>query len=257
MLPPIMDAVQASKGVKHSLRRMVIFFATPELLERTGKVFGNVWCHGFGSTEQGAPTTRLTFEEAAESPKRLGSVGRNASPFFEMAIMNDQGERLRAGEVGEIVVRSAMSASTYWNLKEESARAFFPGGWFRPNDIGYMDADGFLYYLDRAKDRIATARGVVYPHVVETAVLRHPAVANCGVVGIGEPGKQVVVAAALLKAGEKPSPSMAAAILALDAPDLPEHERPARIVFVEELPTVLGGAKVQREVLQKRIAALG
>jgi len=257
MLAPIMDVIQASKSTKHNLRRMVIFFATPELLERTGRIFGNVWCHGFGSTEQGAPTTRLTFDEAAESPRRLGSVGRNASPFFEMAIMNDKGERLRAGEVGEIVVRSAMSASTYWNLKEESARAFFPGGWFRPNDIGYIDTDGFLYYLDRAKDRVVTARGVVYPHVVETAVLRHQAVANCGVVGIGEPGKQFVVAAVLLKAGENQSASLASAILATAAQALPEQERPARVVFVAELPTVLGGAKVQREVLQKRIAALG
>jgi len=78
-----------------------------------------------------------------------------------------------------------MSAGSYWGLPEKTEESFFAGGWFRPNDIGYIDDDGFLYYLDRAKDRITTAAGVVYPHVVEAVLLRHPSVSNCGVVGLG------------------------------------------------------------------------
>ena len=256
MLPPIIDAIEARGAAKLNMRRMVIFFATPELLDRAAAVFGHAWCHGFGSTEQGAPTTRLTAEEAKFSRHRLESVGRNASPFFEMAIMDERGRRLAAGEVGEIVVRSAMSVGTYWDLKDKTEEAFFPGGWFRPNDIGYIDGDGFLYYLDRAKDRILTASGVVYPHVVEAAVLRHQAVANCGVVGLGDPGSQSVVAAVVVKDHEAKSSATAAAILEIAARGLPAHARPERVVLVDELPTVLGGAKVQREVLQKRLAAL-
>jgi acyl-coenzyme A synthetase/AMP-(fatty) acid ligase len=256
MLPPILDALEARDVGSHKLERVVIFFATPDLIERTSKVLGNVWCHGFGSTEQGAPTTRLTWSDAGASPKRIESVGRAASPFFEMAVMNEKGERLPAGSVGEIVVRSAMSAGSYWELPDKTDQSYFPGGWFRPNDIGYIDDKGFLFYLDRAKDRITTEKGVVYPHVVETAVLRHAAVANCGVVGIGGSARQSVVAAVLLRHGSTRSPTLASDIIAMASKGLSDHERPHRVVFVDELPTVLGGAKVQREVLKQRIGEL-
>ncbi len=256
MLPPILDALEARNVGSHKLKRVVIFFATPELLERTSKVLGNAWCHGFGSTEQGAPTTRLTWSDAGASPKRIESVGRAASPFFEMAVMNEKGERLPAGSVGEIVVRSAMSAGNYWELPDKTDQSYFPGGWFRPNDIGYIDDEGFLFYLDRAKDRITTEKGVVYPHIVETAVLRHAAVANCGVVGIGASARQSIVAAVLLRNGSTRSSGLASDIIAMASAGLSDHEGPHRVVFVNELPTVLGGAKVQREVLKQRIDEL-
>jgi acyl-CoA synthetase (AMP-forming)/AMP-acid ligase II len=255
MLPPILELIKARGGIKHSLRRMVIFFATPELLQAVTAVLGPVWCHGFGSTEQGAPTTRLTWHEAQEKPARLASVGRNASPFFEMAVVNERGIRLKPGQVGEIVVRSAMSTSQYWNLPDKTKESFLPGGWFRPNDIGYLDEEGFLYYLDRAKDRIHTAAGIVYPHVVESALLRHDAVAHCGVVGMGATGAQEVVAAVLLKPNISATPAIEHEILEAARSALAACEVPKRIVFVPDLPTVLGGAKVQREVLQQRLAA--
>jgi acyl-CoA synthetase (AMP-forming)/AMP-acid ligase II len=257
MLPAIADALVARGAAKTHMRRMVIFFATPELLDLATRLFGRAWCHGFGSTEQGAPATRLTSEEAAESRKRLESVGRPASPFFEMAVVDEKGQRLPPGEVGEIVVRSAMSAGSYWNLGEKTDEAFFPGGWFRPSDIGYIDEDGFLYYLDRAKDRIVTSGGVVYPHLVEAILLRHSSVANCGVVGLGALGKQSVLAAVVLKNPDEAAPVAEAAILALAAANLPAHARPTRVAFVDDLPTVLGGAKVQREVLQRRLSSQG
>jgi acyl-coenzyme A synthetase/AMP-(fatty) acid ligase len=256
MLPPILDAMEARGVAGHNLKRVVIFFATPDLLERASRVLGKVWCHGFGSTEQGAPTTRLSWSDAEGSSKRMESVGRGASPFFELAVMNERGERLPAGAVGEIVVRSAMSTGSYWGLPDKTVESYFPGGWFRPNDIGYIDEEGFLFYLDRAKDRITTESGVVYPHMVETAVLRHADVANCGVVGIGGADRQAVVAAVLLKNSASRSATLASEIVGLAGNGLADHERPSRIVFVDELPTVLGGAKVQREVLKQRISEL-
>ncbi|HWZ07243.1 MAG TPA: class I adenylate-forming enzyme family protein [Bradyrhizobium sp.] len=255
MLPPILELIGARGGIEHKLQRMVIFFATPELLQAVTATLGPVWCHGFGSTEQGAPTTRLTCQEAQEKPARLASVGRNASPFFEMAVVDERGTRLKPGQVGEIVVRSAMSTSQYWNLPDKTEESFLPGGWFRPNDIGYLDEEGFLYYLDRAKDRIHTGAGIVYPHVVESALLRHDTVAHCGVVGIGTIGTQEVVAAVLLKPNIAATPAIEREILEAARSALAASEVPKRIVFVPDLPTVLGGAKVQREVLQQRLAA--
>lgn len=254
LLTPVLDAVEQRGGLEHGLRRMVVFFGTAELLERTTEVLGPIWAHGFGSTEQGAITTRLLPSEVGERQERLQSVGRPGGPFFEVAIFDDSGKRLGPGQVGEIAVRSAMSIGEYWGLPDKTRESFFPGDWFRPFDVGYLDEDGFLFYADRAGDKIATAGGVVFPHLVETTVLRHGAVANCGVVGLGAPGEQQVVAAVLLKADRDGSDELAEEILAGTA-DLAGHERPVRVVFVDELPTVLGGAKVQRQALREQLAS--
>jgi acyl-coenzyme A synthetase/AMP-(fatty) acid ligase len=253
LLTPVLDAVERRGGLEHRLRRMVVFFGTAELLERTTQLLGPIWAHGFGSTEQGAITTRLLPTEVGERRERLQSVGRPGGPFFEVAIFDDNGKRLGPGQVGEIAVRSAMSIGEYWGLPEKTREAFSPGDWFRPFDVGYLDEDGFLYYADRAGDKITAAGGVVFPHLVETAVLRHEAVANCGVVGLGEPGEQQVVAAVVLKADRTGSTELVEEILAGTA-DLPGHERPSRVMFVDELPTVLGGAKVQRQALREQLA---
>ena len=256
-LTPVLDEVERRGGVEHALRRMVVFFGTPDLLRRTTELLGPIWAHGFGSTEQGAVTTRLLPHEVAERAERMASVGRAGSPFFELAIMDPDGNRLGPGRIGEITVRSAMSEGGYWGLPDKTADALFPGGWFRPFDVGYLDEDGFLYYADRAADTIRTAAGVVYPHLVEAAVLRHRAVANCGVVGLGEPGRETVVAAVLLKDPGNPTPGLAEEILTDAQAGLEEHERPARVVLVAELPTVLGGAKVQRAALKQQLSESG
>jgi acyl-CoA synthetase (AMP-forming)/AMP-acid ligase II len=257
MLPPILDAIEAKPNLKLQLRRATIYFATPELLERTDRVLGPIWCHGYGSTEQGGPTARLTAEDVVEHPRRLESVGRPASVFNELAVVDEAGSKLPANSVGEVVARSAMSSNHYWNLPEETAGAFFAGNWFRPKDIGYFDESGFLYYLDRAKDRIETSAGVVYPHVVEAVILGHKAVANCGVVSIPNGQTQNIVAAVLLRDGIKGDIALERDLLNRAASSLPEHQRPRQVRFVAELPTVLGGAKVQREQLQKALMEKG
>jgi acyl-coenzyme A synthetase/AMP-(fatty) acid ligase len=95
---------------------------------------------------------------------------------------------------------------------------------------------------------------VVYPHLVEAAILRHELVANCGVVGVGGEESQEIVAAVVLKPGAAGSDAVRDEIAAR-AGELKEHERPSRIVFVDELPTVLGGAKVQRQALKGQLEA--
>lgn len=251
---PILDEVEKRGGIDHQLRRVVIFFGSADLLERTTELLGPVWAHGFGSTEQGAITTRLLPGDLAANPERLHSVGRPGGPFFEIAIKDPDGTVLGPNEAGEICVRSAMSLGSYWGLPELTDKASFPGDWFRPSDVGYLDEDGFLYYSDRAGDTILTATGAVYPHLVEAAIIRHEAVYNCGVVGVGDTGAQVPVAVVKLKAGRLPSDGLAEQILASVTRDLKDHERPTRLEFRDELPTVLGGAKVQRSQLREQLS---
>lgn len=251
---PILDEIEQRGGIDHSLQRVVIFFGTADLLDRTTALLGPVWAHGFGSTEQGAITTRLLPIDLDGSPHRRNSVGRPGSPFFEIGIKDPDGHDLGPNEVGEICVRSAMSLGSYWGLPELTAKASFADDWFRPSDIGYLDDDGFLYYSDRAGDTITTSAGAVYPHLVEAAIVRHDAVSNCGVVGVGADGAQVPVAAVKLRSGREPSPELAQEIIDFAAAELTEHERPTRVEFMEELPTVLGGAKVQRSVLRDQLS---
>jgi acyl-CoA synthetase (AMP-forming)/AMP-acid ligase II len=143
-----------------------------------------------------------------------------------------------------------MSCGRYWDEPQLTERALSAGGWFRSGDLGALDEEGFLTYVDRARDAISTADGAVYPHEVEAAVLRHAAVANCGAVGLGEEGAQEVVAAVVMKPEARAD---ARAIAALAAEHLPASAGP-RVVIVSELPVVLGGAKVQRDVLRGQLS---
>ncbi len=254
MLAAVLDEIAMRPRFEHRLRRLVTLFATPELLNRTTELLGAVWCHGYGATEQGAPTTRLTPAEAASNDSLMGSVGRSASPALELRIVDPSGQDVGVGAAGEIVVRSAMSTGSYWQDGELTAAAYLPGGWFRSRDLGYLDDAGFLFYIDRAQDAIETAAGSIYPHEIENAVLSHPAVAGCGAVGLGPAGEQRVIAAVLLKPGHPDSEQTTEEIATVAARQVAEDARP-RIVIVSELPTVLGGAKVQREVLRGRLAA--
>ena len=253
MLTMVLDEIEKRQRFEHHLRRLVTLFATPELLSRATQLLGPVWCHGYGATEQGAPATRLTATETASDESLRGSVGRPASPSLELRIVDSSGAEVPRGTAGEIVVRSAMSTSSYWQDDALTSAAYLPGGWFRSRDLGYVDDKGFLFYIDRAQHAIETVAGTVYPHEIENAVLSHPAVSNCGAVGVGPTGEQGVIAAVLLKPDQRQSEQLTAEIATAAAQHLAEHAWP-RVLVVSELPTVLGGAKVQRDVLRERLA---
>ncbi|HEU0191526.1 MAG TPA: class I adenylate-forming enzyme family protein [Mycobacterium sp.] len=253
---PVLDVIESRGGIDHRLRRVVVLFCDPQILDRTTRLLGAVWAHGFGSTEQGASATRLLPSDLAGHPDRIGSVGRPGSPFFEISIKDPVGNSLGLNQTGEICVRSAMSLGQYWEQPETTAAARFPGGWFRSDDVGYLDADGFLYYSDRAGDTIITPGGAVYPHLVEAALASHPAVRLSGVVGDSADSCPSITAFIQLKEGRSPSEHLAQEILATARGTLAEHELPARIEFVAELPTVLGGAKVQRAALRSQLAGI-
>ena len=115
-----------------------------------------------------------------------------------MTIRDEAGNVLPPGEDGEICVRSPGVLSGYWHAPEATAAAL-SGGWLHTGDIGHLDADGYLYVVDRKKDLIIRGGFNVYPRDVEDVLLTHPAVAQAGVVGRPDPrlGEEVVAFAAL------------------------------------------------------------
>ena len=154
-----------------------------EALERVGPVFAQY----FGQTE--APMVATTMAPADHyrpdgsiAVERLASAGR-AAPLVTLAIMSPDGDLLPAGERGEIVLRSSLVMPGYYRNSEATAEVS-RFGWHHTGDIGYLDGDGFLFIVDRAKDMIITGGFNVYSAEVEQAVMEHPLVQDCAVFGL-------------------------------------------------------------------------
>ena len=156
-------------------------------LEQAIRAIGPVMGQLFGQTEAPmmissmAPADHL-HADGTLATERFTSAGR-PGPLVTVAIMDDEGRLLPAGERGEIVVRGPLVMAGYYQDLVASAEAA-RHGWHHTGDIGYLDEDNYLYIVDRAKDMIITGGFNVYSAEVEQAVLAHPAVLDCAVVGL-------------------------------------------------------------------------
>jgi long-chain acyl-CoA synthetase len=130
------------------------------------------------------------------------STGRTVPAVTDIAIFDDSGQQLPAGERGEVCMKSPANVLGYWNKPEATAEAFIDG-WFHTGDIGYMDDEGFLYIVDRKKEIIIRGGENISCIEVEAAIYRHPAVAEAAVFGLpDERLGESVGAAVVLRAGE-------------------------------------------------------
>ncbi|MFD2365844.1 class I adenylate-forming enzyme family protein [Pseudoduganella sp. GCM10020061] len=124
----------------------------------------------------------VTILDRADTARKRGSVGI-PPPFFELRIIDERGQPLAPGEVGEIAGRGPFLMPGYYNKPELTAQAL-RDGWLMTGDLGYVDEDGFLYLVDRKKDMIDSGGVKVYPHDIEEVVARHPQVAEVVVFGV-------------------------------------------------------------------------
>src|SRR3954462_7443876 len=151
-------------------------------------VIGPVMAQLFGQTEAPMMVSMLPpadhFEpDGTVATRRLASAGRPA-PLVNVAIMDaETGTLLGTGERGEIVVRSSLVMAGYYKDPEATAAAS-RFGWHHTGDVGYLDEDGYLFIVDRLKDMIITGGFNVYSAEVEHALMQHPAVRDCAVVGL-------------------------------------------------------------------------
>ena len=156
-------------------------------LEEALTKIGPVMAQLFGQTEAPmmisimAPRDHFNADGTI-ARQRLTSAGR-PGPLVQVATMNSDGALLATGETGEIVVRSSLVMSGYYKDAAATAEAS-RHGWHHTGDIGFLDADGFLYIVDRAKDMIITAGFNVYSVEVEQALMQHPDVQDSAVVGL-------------------------------------------------------------------------
>src|SRR5258708_31239423 len=125
-----------------------------------------------------------TFTPRA-SPKKRGSCGV-PYPGTEMKFIDvaDPGREVKLGERGEICVKGPNVMKAYWKKPEETANSMTADGFFRTGDVGYMDADGFVYIVDRTKDMLLCGGFNVYPRNIEEGIYQHPSGAEGRVIGI-------------------------------------------------------------------------
>jgi len=183
--------------------------------------------------------------DAAHVESKAGSAG--VPHFFtEVRVARPDLSAAPAGETGEIVVAGPNVMQGYWNQPSAMAGSLADGTWFRSGDAGCTDADGYVFVVDRIKDMIISGGENIYPAEVENVLREHPAVADCGVIGVpdarwGEAGRAVVV----LRPGAQ---ATEAELLRFLDGKIARYKIPKSVLFTDELPRTGTG-----KILKKRL----
>jgi long-chain acyl-CoA synthetase len=202
---------------------------------------------GWGMTETCSPGTG----HPPEGPDKPGSIGLML-PGIELDVvsLDDPTKVLPPGEVGEIRIKGPNVTKGYWNKPKETAESFADGR-FLTGDIGYRDADGYFFLVDRKKDMIISGGFNVYPQMIEQAIYTHASVHEVIVIGIpdqyrGEAAKAFIK----LKTGAKPF--SIDELRAFLTGKVGKHELPAAVEFVDELPRTTVGKLSRHELRQQK-----
>jgi benzoate-CoA ligase family protein len=215
------------------------------LFQRWLDQFGIEILDGLGSSE-------VSFIHICNRP---GKVKENSSglplPGYTIEVRDGQGQAvLPSCEVGELWVKSNTLFHSYWNQPLKTAETLVDG-WIRTGDMGYMDADGYFFYTSRANDTMKVSGIWVSPLEVENAILSHPAVAECAVVGMEDAmGLIKPKAFVVVKGGHQPDDNLANALKTYVKQKLAPHKYPRIVEFVDILPKTATG-KIQRYKLRQ------
>ena len=198
--------------------------------------FMGIW----GQTECTGPVTVVNGDVAFSNPYTCGKPMRG----IDLQIWGDDNQPLPTGETGEIMVRSRMTAR-YWQNPEANA-ALYTGAWLHTGDLGRLDADGYLYFVDRKKDLIKTGGENVYPQEVEAVLNQHPSIADLTVIGMPDPTwGQAVTAVIVPKAGCDVSLED---VKAFCQGKIAGYKIPKAIELVDKIPKNETGKVIKREL---------
>ena len=224
-----------------------------ELLRKGIAAFGEIFAQGYGQSESGPDICILSKEshavigKSAEEQKVLASAGQPCMGVHAR-IIDDGGNDVEPGAVGEIVVQSKAIMVEYWKKPEETKNAM-AGGWLHTGDMGYYDEKGFIYIIDRKKDMIITGGENVYPREIEEVLYGHPAVLEASVIGVpDEKWVERVHALIVLKKGKSATEEE---IIAFCKERLARFKAPGSVEFVESLPKNAQGKILKREIRER------
>jgi long-chain acyl-CoA synthetase len=250
MVPAMLTAIcehPSAATADFSSMRMVLHGAAPistSLLKRSIDVMGCSFAQGYGMTEAAPLATVLDHEERLVDSPRLRSAGREILGV-QATVRREDGELCQTGEVGEVVLHGPNIMLGYWNKPAETAEVL-RDGWYWSRDLGYLDDEGYLFLVDRAKDMIISGGENVYSIEVEDALCTHPDVLEVAVIGVPDDiwGERVH-AAVVLRAGA----ALSEAQLRAHCHELiAGYKCPRTMEFLPELPRSGAGKVLKREI---------
>jgi len=201
-------------------------------------------CHlaeGFGMTE----TSPVVTVNPLDDTLKLGSIGLPLSST-DVRIVNEDGQVLGVGEVGEIQVHGPQVMKGYYNRPDETAKTITPDGWLFTGDIGKMDEDGFFSIVDRKKDMILVSGFNVYPNEVEDVIASHPKVLEVAAIGVPDDKSTEVVKVFVVKKDDSLTESE---VIDFCRENLTGYKVPKHLEFRDELPKSNVG-KILRRILK-------
>jgi acyl-CoA synthetase (AMP-forming)/AMP-acid ligase II len=228
-----------------------------ELLKKGLEVWGTIFIQFYGSSETGPYVSCLRREDhnvLDKSPEEQRILLSCGQPDFgvQVRIVNDRGEDVEPGEVGEIIVRGN-TIIEFWK-KPEDTREIIRDGWVHTGDMGRYDEKGYIYILDRKKDMIVSGGENVYPREVEEILYQHPSVKEAAIIGIPDPyWVEGVHAVVVLKEGAS---ATSEEIIHFCKKRIARYKAPKSIEFVESLPKTPSGKILKRELREKYWAGM-
>ncbi len=235
--------------VDFSRLKYITYGASPiplELMREAMRVIGCGFVQMYGMTETSGTIVALDPEDhVPEGSVRMRSVGKPLAGV-EIKVIDEAGNPVPAGAVGEIATRSNKNMRGYWNNAQATAATVDADGWLRTGDAGYLDEDGYLYIHDRVKDMIISGGENVYPAEVENALYSHPKVADVAVIGVPDAKwGEAVKACVVMKPGEELTE---AELIAHARTLIAGYKCPKSVDFIPALPRNPSGKILRREL---------
>jgi long-chain acyl-CoA synthetase len=213
--------------------------------ERWLKVTGTPLVEAYGLTE----TSPAACINPMDMEEFNGCIGLPI-PSTDCAIMNDAGELLPQGEVGELVIRGPQVMKGYWQRPEETAKVLTEDGWLRTGDIAMMTEEGYFKIVDRKKDMILVSGFNVFPNEIEDVIASHPKVLEVAVIGVPDAKSTEAVKVFIVKS----DPSLTEEeVRAYCAEQLTGYKRPRHIEFRDDLPKSNVGKILRRELRDEEL----
>ena len=212
-----------------------------EVLRGFEQAFGCTILEGYGLSET-SPVASFNHPHRERKPGSVGTPIRGV----QMRVVDERGQEVGQGDVGEIVIRGHNIMKGYWQRPEETATAI-PDGWFRTGDLGRVDSDGYFSIVDRKKDMIIRGGYNVYPREIEEVLYEHAAVAEAAVIGVPHPqlGEDVAAAVAL-KPGARATPNELREFV---KGQVAAYKYPRHVWVVDALPKGPTGKILKREIV--------
>ncbi|MDO8722124.1 MAG: AMP-binding protein, partial [Syntrophales bacterium] len=233
--------------------RSIMYAGAPSSLDKVKEAMGFLgqerFYQGLGSTEHnGVIVSFPTYEHALTGPlaEKLSSVGRTAT-LMEVRVVDDNGDDVQPGGIGEIICRGNLALG-YWKQPEETKETF-KDGWLYTGDVGRIDADSYIYGVDRKKDMIISGGENIASKEVEDVICRHPAVYEAAVIGVPDPQwGEAVKAVVALKPGMQATEKE---IIDFTKNYLASYKKPKSVEFCNELPKNPAGKIMKGEIKKK------